>query len=212
MAQTNIEKIDPSYRVNINANIAGTPGWFMSQVVGAQEGGLGPEVTAEWKAPIQLGGDALNNAVQLLGTGGSFRTREFASNAWQGTESMAESVTVKFLTWRDPVEDVWKPIWSMLMYGLPGVGQRKNQENWFLDPPVGKTQSGVQQSISVSLGTRVTYSDVLPQKVAPEFAPVFCDSPNYSGAWPIAGQVQFGFKISEAPTRRMDHLRTNFQF
>lgn len=212
MTQSIVQKIDPSYRINITADLQGTPDWFLPQVVGAQEGGLGPEVTSSWEAPIQLGGDAINNAVQLLGTGGSFRTREFAKNAWQGTESMDESVTVKFLTWEDPVEDVWKPIWSMIMYPLPSAGQEKGEDNWFMDPPVGQTSDGVNQSISVALGTRLEYEEVLPQQIAPEFAPVFCTSPNYGGAWPIAGQVEFGFKVSEAPTRHPKHLRTSFNF
>lgn len=212
MTQSIVEKIDPSYRINIFGALAGTPDWFLPQVVGAQEGGLGPEVTAEWEAPISLGGDQINNAMQILGTGGSFRTREFAKNAWQGTQAMEESITIKFLTWEDPVEDVWKPIWSMAMYPLPNAGTEGGQENFFLDPPVGKTSEGVVQTISVQIGTRATYDDVLPQQVAPEFASVFCSSPRYGGAWPIAGQVEFGFKISEAPTRDPEHFQTSFAF
>lgn len=197
--------IDPSYQVVINADIEGTPNWFEPIVYGVQEGGANPDSSAEFDKPVNLGGDQINNALQMF-SDQTFRTRAFAEEAWQGSDPIQMSLTVNFMTWEDPVWDVVVPAYSMELYPLPSAGQEDGEEDWFLNAPVDE-----DQSISVNVGNYITFPDVLPLSVSTDFTDTYCSSPSTDGAWPIACSVDFEFQVSNAPTRFEGHLGFNFQ-
>lgn len=209
------ENIPEQYKVRIRLT---GPGWDREQIdipgVNIQDtivapypdDGISMSFSSSWQQSIKTGGDTVDNILQVT-TGRTFRGigKEYFGEAlytWGGIEPVKVSMTLRFVTYEDPVKDVIRPAFSLAATQMPSNAQKgEEEESLTLDRPVEVTKSD-QKRVTVEIGKWLTFRSVFPENATPNFSGKLSTSPsNRNKAFPVEAEVDFEFIGSIFPLK-----------
>lgn len=201
MAQTNTRLMEESYKViiSVDQELAGNrvPSFWTSRIVALlPEDGFSLDTSAEYSSPFSLGAESLNKLGQIF-KGQTLHVEEMGKTFWKSSEPIEMSLSLKFVTWRDPYEDVVKPSLTLNSLPLPA----KLSDNTAMPPIKVDNFGNIGKGVNVDLGP-LGALPVLPQSASVNFSGTLCESPTDERNWPVASEVDFGFKVAQKPTKQ----------